>query len=147
MICELVANSFLKVGDDMARYNTRQRDVLLAFLNEHVHQPLSAQQIAQGLKGEKISISAVYRNLADLEREGKVRRLTQSGAHAVAYQFVDADACRGHIHLACKSCGKTFHLEDAFTAKMLGHFRERIEFSIDPADTVIYGLCKYCRQI
>ena len=129
------------------RYNTRQRDVLLAYLNEHAHEQLSAHQIADGLKDQKISLSAVYRNLADLEKEGKVRKHTQLGTRKVAYQFVDAEACHGCVHLACKSCGKTFHLEDGITAKMLLYFKESIHFYVEPSDTVIYGICGHCKQI
>lgn len=64
----------------MPRYSTKQREALLAFLNAHGHELLSASQIADGLRAQQVSISAVYRNLADLEREGKVRKHTQNGS-------------------------------------------------------------------
>ena len=53
---------------------TKQRKALLAFLSAHADEELTARQMEQALSEQGISISAVYRNLADLEKEGKVRR-------------------------------------------------------------------------
>ena len=53
----------------MPSYSTRQRKVLLAYLSQHPDELLSARQIADALADEKISLSAVYRNLAQLEAE------------------------------------------------------------------------------
>ena len=48
----------------MSSYSTRQREALLAYLSRHPDELLSARQIADALADEKISLSAVYRNLA-----------------------------------------------------------------------------------
>lgn len=53
----------------MSSYSTRQRKALLAYLSRHPDELLSARQIADALADEKISLSAVYRNLAQLEAE------------------------------------------------------------------------------
>lgn len=55
----------------MPKYSTQQRKALLHYLSEHPDEHLSTRQIAQALAAEKISLSAVYRNLAALEAEGK----------------------------------------------------------------------------
>ena len=55
----------------MQSYSTRQRKVLLAYLSQHPDELLSARQIADALADKKISLSAVYRNLAQLETEEK----------------------------------------------------------------------------
>lgn len=55
----------------MSSYSTRQRKALLAYLSRHPDELLSARQIADALADEKISLSAVYRNLAQLEAEEK----------------------------------------------------------------------------
>ncbi len=39
---------------------------------------------------KKISLSAVYRNLVQLEAEEKVRRSAKSGSHEAFYQYLDA---------------------------------------------------------
>lgn len=130
----------------MPRYSTRQRDVLLGFLDEHAHESLTAKQIAEGLSDEKISLNAVYRNLSELERSGKVRKVTQAGVRDALYQYVAATSCHGLLHLSCKSCGKTFHLENDMTEKMVSHFKDSIHFTVEPADTVIYGICQFCKE-
>ena len=55
----------------MYSYSTRQRKVLLAYLSQHPDELLSARQIEDALADKKISLSAVYRNLAQLETEEK----------------------------------------------------------------------------
>ena len=67
----------------MSGYNTKQRRALLAFLGEHPDELLTARQMADALANEKISLSAVYRNLAQLEAEEKVRRSSKSGTREV----------------------------------------------------------------
>lgn len=144
IICEAVAN--LRWGEILPRYSTKQREALLAFLNAHGHELLSASQIADGLRAQQVSISAVYRNLADLEREGKVRKHTQNGSRTTLYQYVIADCCRGRLHLCCTVCGRTVHLEDQLAQKMMRHFEEYAGFTIIPADTVIRGVCSRCKK-
>ena len=65
----------------MSGYNTKQRRALLAFLGEHPDELLTARQMADALAEKQISLSAVYRNLAQLEAEEKVRRSAKSGSH------------------------------------------------------------------
>ena len=66
----------------MARYATRQRRALQEYLSRHPDESLSARQIAEGLCGDGISVSAVYRNLAQMELEGEVRRTGKAGSRA-----------------------------------------------------------------
>lgn len=144
IICETIANS--RWGEILPRYSTRQREALLAFLNAHGHALLSASQIADGLRAQQVSISAVYRNLSDLEREGKVRKHTQNGSRTTLYQYIVADGCRGRLHLCCTVCGQTMHLEDALAQKMIRHLQEYAGFTLAPADTVLSGICSRCRK-
>ena len=65
----------------MSEYKTRQRRTLLVYLSRHPDELLSARQIADALAEKQISLSAVYRNLAQLETEEKVRRSAKSGSH------------------------------------------------------------------
>ena len=58
----------------MAAYITKQRRILLTFLEDHPDESLSAADIAKALADRSISVSAVYRNLAALEEEGRIRR-------------------------------------------------------------------------
>ena len=130
----------------MPKYQTRQRKTLTEYLSAHADEQLTAQEIAAALEGEGISVSAVYRNLAELEAEGRVRRAARSGGREVFYQFIGAEECRESLHLQCKRCGRTFHM-DAQGAEQLKSVVERTEgFALDKGDTVLYGVCELCRD-
>lgn len=130
----------------MSKYMTRQRKTLLDYLGAHADELFCAQAVADALGGEGVSLSAVYRNLAELEAEGLVRRAEKSGSREAYYRFVGADECRGCLHLQCKKCGRTFHM-DAVGAEQLKSVVERTEgFALDKGDTVLYGVCEVCRD-
>ena len=130
----------------LPKYMTRQRKVLLAYLTEHADEKLSARQIESDLSGEGISISAVYRNLSDFEKEGKIRRVNKSGSREVFYQYTDAEHCNECLHLSCEKCGKTYHMNMEVTQMLIKNLASSDEFDIDKANTVLYGVCKDCRK-
>lgn len=78
----------------MSSYSTQQRKALLAYLSRHPDELLSARQIADALADEKISLSAVYRNLAQLEAEEKVRRSSKSGTRGSTISTLTPKAAR-----------------------------------------------------
>lgn len=129
----------------MSKYMTRQRKALLGCLSAHPDEQLSAQEIADALAGEEISLSAVYRNLSELEAEGKVRRSGRAGSREVYYQYIDADGCRGCLHLSCRSCGRTYHMSRAGALQLLESVQRSEGFAVDKGETVLYGLCQRCR--
>lgn len=63
----------------MPRYTTRQREALLDYLSRHPDQPLTVREIAAGVEPDGVSLSAVYRNLAELEAAGLIRPGEPSG--------------------------------------------------------------------
>ena len=129
----------------MPSYSTRQRKVLLAYLSQHPDELLSARQIAEALAEEEISLSAVYRNLAQLEAEEKVRRSSKSGTREAYYQYLDAEECKGALHMSCIKCGRTFHMTDSNAALLARHLAQSEQFTLDTADTVLYGTCSDCK--
>jgi Fur family ferric uptake transcriptional regulator len=129
----------------MPKYITKQRKILTEYLSEHPDESLSANQIAEALES-KISKSAVYRNLADMEAEGKVRKTAQGSGREVYYQYTDNEHCRGHLHMSCKKCGKTYHMEDSIAELLVEGLSEKENFSIDKSETVLYGICGECNK-
>ena len=130
----------------MPKYMTRQRRTLLSYLNGHADELLSVREIADALEAEDVSRSAVYRNVAELEAEGQLRRDRGGDAREVYYRYVGAAPCRGSLHLSCKRCGRTFHM-DSGGADALTRAVEREEgFAVDRSDTVLYGVCALCRD-
>lgn len=130
----------------MQNYSTRQRKVLLDYLSHHPDELLSARQIADALADEMISLSAVYRNLAQLEKEEKVRRSSKSGTREVYYQYLDAESCKGALHMSCIKCGRTFHMTRHHAALFAKHLAQSEQFVLDTADTILYGTCSNCRK-
>ena len=125
---------------------TQQRKALLEYLSLHADEKLTARQIAADVSAEGISTSAVYRNLSELESEGKVRRVNQSGSREVFYQYTDGEHCKDCLHLSCEKCGKTYHMNMQGAQMLVQNLAQSDEFTIDKANTVLYGVCKECRN-
>ena len=62
------------------------------------------------------------------------------------YQYMKAEACRDHLHLSCKKCGKTFHMDEAETEALVEAVAKLDGFEIDRSETVLYGLCEDCKK-
>ena len=130
----------------MSNYNTKQRAILINFMENNTDCLLSAAQITQGLKNSNISKSAVYRNLALLEQDGKIKRHSKNGTREVYYQYTDTKICKGCLHLQCKKCGKTFHMNTKQADSIVKNVAKTDEFQIDRTQTVFYGVCKSCKE-
>ncbi len=130
----------------MSKYMTRQRRQLLEYLGEHADEQVSAQQIAGDLRQNGVSLSAVYRNLAELEAQGQVRRSGTGASKEVLYQYIGAGKCRRSLHMSCMLCGKTVHMDAQGAARLEQAVEETEGFEIDTSETVLYGVCRNCRR-
>ncbi|MDO4845033.1 MAG: transcriptional repressor [Oscillospiraceae bacterium] len=128
------------------RYATKQRKRLLELLERHRDEALSADEIADLLGDEALSRSAIYRNLAALEGNGLVKRMTVPGLRRVSYRYVGSDECREHLHLECSKCGRTFHLDTPVTDALIDDVLRDSDFQVDRARTVLYGVCGNCQK-
>jgi len=135
----------IKEGAGMKGYNTGQRRLLAEFLERHMDQPLSAEQIAEMISAEggEISLSAVYRNIERMEKDGLVRRSSSGEGRRAVYQYIGG-ACAKHLHMQCTNCGDIIHLDDNATNAMRMAVRSCGDFSIDERRTVLYGCCGNC---
>ncbi|MBO4407009.1 MAG: transcriptional repressor [Clostridia bacterium] len=130
----------------MQTYATKQRKRLLAFLEEHPDELFSVKEIAAALAPEGVSLSAVYRNVADMEEEGKLTRITRDGARTVLYRYADDEECKKHLHLSCFRCGKTYHMEEPVTDELIRAVAKSSDFDVDSQSTVLYGICRDCKR-
>lgn len=129
-------------------YITKQRRELLQFFRDHPDQSFTAQDISAAIASPKsapISISAVYRNLSMLEREGYLLRSPGEKPRESKYRFIHADECAGKLHMICEKCGATIHLDEESARNLVRAAIASDGFHIDPTKTTIYGLCKACR--
>lgn len=129
----------------MSQYKTKQRSILISYLNAHTDQKLSAFEIAQALKPSGISRSAVYRNLQYLCDEGTVKKYAESGTRESYYRFSGSEECKGCLHLQCVKCGKTTHMKKAEVSILKNSLDANDNFDLSLADTVLYGVCRECK--
>ena len=131
-------------------YQTKQKACLLAYLEEHAHEHVTAGELVQALvqHGTPVGAATVYRQLERLEKEGLVRRYSLDDRGGACWQYAGEEAasgaCHDHFHLKCTSCGTLFHLDCGHLREIASHVAEEHGFVIDPARTVFYGVCKDC---
>lgn len=143
----------------MARltYQTRQKKMLVEFLNAHHNKQYTideivAQMTAEHLRGgesdedEKLpGKSTVYRIMNQLVDEGLVRRFSEGGgSRQFLYQAMESSGCRYHFHLKCVRCGKLIHLDDELSLAFEQAVRDKFAFFVDEGQTMIFGSCEEC---
>ena len=128
----------------MSEYMTEQRRELLDFFEKNHDRCFNAKDVAEALKDSNISISAIYRNLARLERDGYLSRTLKKGSRESYYQSMVSDNCRNSIHLSCIKCGNTFHMDNKVSTELLEGVSKNGGFRISKAKTVLYGVCGSC---
>lgn len=127
-------------------YKTKQRDVILKFFEKNHDKNFTVTEIFENVKNENISLSAIYRNLAELEKAGKVRKLSKNGSTSAYYQFIGCEKCSGHVHLSCIDCGKTVHLSSADSNFISSNVLKNSHFDPDASGAVIFGMCSACSR-
>lgn len=130
----------------MAGYITAQRKMLLEFLEKNHDKRLSASQIANSLKNDGISVSAVYRNLASLEAQGVINRSAKEGTREIFYQYTNSNECKNCIHLTCTKCGRVTHMDNTTAKKMSDALKKTSGFNINKNKTVVFGVCDNCSR-
>jgi len=129
----------------MRFYRTEQRKSILNYLEGKHDQCVTAGEIADALF-PAVSKSAVYRNLADLEQEGRVVRVTLSGERSSGYRYADTHTCKGKIHISCVRCGKTEHVSSSAARAFEAALAASDGFSLNKSECLLYGICPTCRQ-
>lgn len=125
----------------MSNYSTEQRKLLMLFLQCRPDECFSAAEIAEALSDASVSLSAVYRNLSYLEREGLVTRRVKEGRRESLYQFVASPACENCLHLSCVKCGSVRHMQATSLEALVSG-----AFTLDCKKTVLYGVCRECTE-
>lgn len=129
---------------EQKRYQTKQRKALLDFFEKHPHEAFSASDIIS--VGLGIGEATVYRALSKLADEGRLNKIISNAADGAKYQYHPHKACEGHFHLRCTKCGETVCADCSFMADMGKHLGLDHGFTVDAKKTVIYGVCKSCKE-
>ncbi len=131
----------------MNKYQTEQRQKLTQLFACSGHRSLSAGDVLQALGEQEISLSAIYRNLKEMEKEGIICKVAQKGHAEALYHYVDPQSCYGIIHLKCDSCEEIYHLNRHVSAMILGMAHEEFGFVPNQTGAFLYGKCKNCSQV
>lgn len=134
----------------MTGYQTQQRNLLISFFESHPDEAFTIDEVMQRLQNEQRadvpSRSTVYRTVADLEKEGSLKRSYLSKQRRSAYQYHDAHACASHLHIRCKKCHTLMHLDTKVSDTIARLLQNDADVSLDVGNTVLLGCCKKCRE-
>ncbi len=132
-----------------SKYKTKQREILLDYLESIPGVHITASDVCEYFKGHGANIgqSTVYRQLESLVDEGIINKYIIDGNSPACFEYVgansheDADTC---FHCKCEKCGKLIHLHCDELEEIQVHLYEEHRFKMNPMRTVFYGLCEQC---
>lgn len=130
-------------------YNTKQRNEILDFLKSNASRHLTVDDITSALSaaGSAVGKTTVYRYMEKLANEGRVRKYFVSNSQSACYEYFDENSrCGAHYHFKCNACGHLLHIDCAMMDTVFEHMLLHHGFEADNTKTVIYGLCKNCRN-
>ena len=134
----------------MTGYQTQQRNLLVSFFESHPDEAFTIDEITRRLCGEQgepaPSRSTVYRTVADLEREGCLKRTYLADRRRSAYQYLDPHACAGHLHIRCEKCHALMHLDEKVSDEIVRLLQSSASVSLDLSNTVLMGCCEACSR-
>lgn len=124
----------------MTRRNTVQKDIILKAVRE-LHGHVTADEVYAVLTREYPSIGrgTVYRNLAVLAEEGRIRHVGVTDG-ADCYDFTLKD----HYHVQCVRCGAVFDVDMDVIPNVMDRIRDDHGFSFLSYDILFKGICPGC---
>ncbi len=122
-------------------YSTKQRSLLIDYLEAHAGQRLTLDELAVGAG---VGRTTAYRLMEMLASQGAVHKY-QAAEGSCCYQFVaDPKACAQHAHMVCTACSELVHLDCGEVRQLARHLLAEHGFALDEKRTVLYGLCADC---
>lgn len=118
---------------------SKQRESIINVLKCNYEHP-TAYRVYELVKEVEPSISksTVYRNLEQMVKLGKVRKISIGGDFA-HYDIVHDN----HSHLVCKCCGNIFDI-DLNMDSILNSIKNQTEFICN--EMIVMGICKDCKK-
>ena len=118
--------------------NTRQRTLLTELVSTQQH-AFTAEELWSAARdtGGPVGLATVYRTLALLEADGRVRRLDRG-------RFIACEPGHHH-HLVCGACGKVEPFADQRLEQAIEAVEERSGYSVVAHEVVLRGACADCQ--
>ena len=130
----------------MKQYRTEQKTELLAYLSAHADRAFTLAELSEEMAAHGVGKSTVYRLVAALCEDGRVRRCARENGRGYAYRYLREHACREHLHLQCLLCGRVIHLGREQSALFERTLQESNQFALDDSRTLLYGQCYACQK-
>ena len=123
------------------RYS-KQRETLLDLLRGTQSHP-SADMLYTGMREiyPNISLATIYRNLAQLEKNGDIRRVITDDAKEHFDGFV-----HHHCHFVCDKCGSISDIELDENAELSKKVSGLLDAEVKRQELTFYGICKQCAK-
>jgi len=127
-------------------YKTKQRDVIFSYFEQHPNQYVTAHELIEQTTAS-MGEATVYRTLAKFVKEGILHKIVKQDSDGVYYQYDPHHGEKSCFRLECTACGRLIRLECGFAQNMEQHIRAEHNFTVNCADTIIYGKCSDCGRL
>ena len=124
-------------------YNTEKKQAVISYFKENRHKSISLDELCKAILKGGSGKSTVYRIVSGLVSCGMIKKFSDDKSRHITYQYIGEDSCSEHLHLKCKGCGKTIHLDSGMTKKLESSILENENFIIDDG-CFIFGRCADC---
>jgi Fur family ferric uptake transcriptional regulator len=127
--------------------NTVQKEkVLLELMQSSIH--LTAEEIYQRIKNEKIGLATVYRSLKLFVTLGIIKEIPMDGVNYYELKIYSSKPL--HIHFKCSNCNTIIDIDDTDInldyIKLNQKVEMKRELEVNDANITLLGLCKKCRE-
>lgn len=128
------------------QYKTKQKELILDCIRTHQGTFITIKDITAALEArhEKVGTATIYRNLDRLEDEGIISRSAIEGIDGVCYRYLPDTPDNIYFFLKCEQCGDLSPIDCGELQHLYEHVIKHHHVRINPAKTVLYGLCEKC---
>lgn len=127
----------------MIRRNTVQKDLILKAVTDMMSH-VTADEVYEKIKKDypNVGKGTVYRNLAILSAEGKIRRVEiPNGPDRFDFTL------ENHYHSVCVKCGNVSDVNMEYIPDMMGKIKSSVDMDYIGYDILFKGICRNCSSL
>ncbi len=134
-----------------SKYKTKQQEIIIGYLISSKGNHVTISDICDHIHEQGLSVgqSTIYRQMDHLVEEGIVNKYVVDVNSPACFEYVgeeNDDEQTPCVHLKCEKCDKLIHLKCNEMQELEHHLLGHHNFKIDPARTVLYGICEKCQK-
>lgn len=128
------------------KYTKQKEKILIEIMKSSKH--LTAEEIYQRIKNEKIGLATVYRSLKLFLSLGIIKEIPMNGANYYELKIYSQKPL--HIHFRCLNCNRIIDIDDTKInldyIKLNQIVEKKKELEVKDANITLLGLCKECQK-